>query len=108
MTTLIIKAAILEPPTSLECFRQLSFWVYYDYKRIEDILIECTRSEIDLYYKYLKGYPGALDHISQFITDDYKEPGIRLDSEFNLAPTIQAPYLNERNIYNVLRAISYQ
>lgn len=108
MKTLIIRAAVLEPPTSLECFRQLTFWIAYDYRaKIEDILIESARSEIDLYYKFLKGYPGALDYITQFIEDDYKEPGIRLDEEFNLAPTIQTPYINENNVFNILRAVSY-
>lgn len=107
MKNLIIRAEILEPPTSLECFRQLTFWIAYDYKNIDDIVIEAARSEIDLYWKFLKKYPGALDYITDFVEDDYHESGLRLDLEFNLAPTIPVPYINTNNMYNILRAVGY-
>lgn len=107
MKNLIIRATILEPPTSLECFRQLCFWIYYDYKNIDDIIIEAARSEIDLYWKFLKRYPGGLDYIAGFVEDDYHEIGLRLDNCFEFAPTIQASFINERNVQTILKAVGY-
>lgn len=108
MKNLIIKAEILEPPTSLECFRQLTFWIVYDYKtKIDDIIIEAARPEIDLYWKFLKKYPGGMDYVSGFVEDDFHELGLRLDTEFNLAPTILTPYIQENNMFNILRAVGY-
>lgn len=104
----IICAAILNPPTSLECFRQLSFWIDFNYKnKIENILIETPRLEIDNYFRYLKRYPGGLDYVNDWIYEDELETGLRLDDSYRLAPTIQAAYINENNIFNILRAISY-
>lgn len=102
----IIKDSLVEPPTSIMCFRDLTFWIYYDYKSVENILIEGNKENWDYTWKFLKKF-GAFDYIAEFIQPEDKEVGLRLDNEFRLAPTIQAVYINEKNVYNILRAISY-
>lgn len=103
----IVRAEILNPPTRLLCFRDLCFWLHYDFRQFENILIEVARPEIDIYYKYLKNSPGSMDFVADFIEEDYKEKGLRLADEPVISPTIQAVYINEKNVYSILRAVGY-
>lgn len=108
MKTLIIHADLLNPPTVLLCFRDFTFFCHYDYRdRFDDIVIEVARDQLNNYYKYLKKLPGVMDFVADFVEDDYKIAGVRLDNEPRYSPTILTPYINEKNIHSILRAVSY-
>lgn len=109
MRTLIIAAPILNPPTWLLYFRELTFWVHWDFRdKFDSIIIEAARPELDIYYNFLKKQPiKPLEYIKGFVEEDCRENGLRISNEFNLAPTIHAEFINEKNIYSLMRAISY-
>lgn len=101
----LIKDSLINPPTSIICFRDLTFWIHYDYRSISDILIESEKQNIDFYWKYLKKF-GAMDFITDFVQPE-TEVGLRLAEEPIISPTIQAVYINEKNVFNILRAVGY-
>lgn len=75
---LIIEAELINPPTELGSFRDLTFFAskfhpYYD------VLVYCDHDLIDMYYRFLKNYVGGLDFIKDFVFD--KEPGIYISTE---------------------------
>lgn len=102
----IISDSLINPPTSPLSFRDLTFWVAYERNRIDDILIEGDKENWDFYYKFLRSF-GGFDYVSDFVKPADKEVGLRLSEEFRLAPTIQATFINEKNVFQILRAVSY-
>jgi len=106
MKNLIIRDHIVEPPTSINCFRELTFWVHYDYRHIDSIIIESEKENWDSVWKYLKTF-GAFDFIYDFVRPEDKELGLRISDEFVLAPTIPVAYIDEKNVKSILRAVSY-
>lgn len=106
MKNFIIAGHLVEPPTSPSSFRDLTFWIHYDYRNIENILIEEEKENWDKIWRFLKFYKNH-DFIYDFVKPADHEIGLRLDDTPKFAPTIQAPYINEKNVYNILRAVSY-
>lgn len=106
MKTLIFSDQILEPPTVISCFRQLTFYIHYDYRDFDAIVIESKKENWDFVWKFLKTTKSH-DFIYDFVRPEDREVGLRVSDSFEYAPTIQAPYINERNIFNILRAVSY-
>lgn len=109
MSTLIIAAPILNPPTWMVYFREFTFWVHWDFRnKFDSIIIEAARPELDIYYKFLKNQPiHPLDYIKGFVEEDCRENGLRISNTFELAPTIHAEYINEKNCFTLLRAVGY-
>lgn len=103
---LLIRDTLIDPPTSILCFRDLTFWIHYDYRQFDSILIESEKENWDSVWKYLKNF-GAFDFIYDFVRPEDKEKGLRISNEFILAPTIQAVYINEKNVNSILRAVGY-
>lgn len=107
--SLIINAPILNPPTWLLYFREFTFFVHWDFRdKFDSIIIEVARPELDIYYKFLKQQPiKPLEYIRGFVEEDCRETGLRISNSFELSPTIHAEYINEKNVYSLLRAVSY-
>lgn len=104
---LIIRAHLLNPPTKLGSFRELTLFIKLWHQNISDILIESARQDVDLYWKFLRSSPGSLDFVSEFVYEDEEEYGLRIDDFCRISPTIQAPYIRENNLQNILKAIKY-
>ncbi len=66
-----------------------------------DILIESDKDEIDYYYSLLKT-KGWFDFVDDFIIPEYKEGGVRIDTELNYPMTIKAPQICCENTLNLL------
>jgi hypothetical protein len=73
---LLIEADLVNPPTLLGSFRDLTFFATL-YPPHYDVLIKCEHEYVDIYYKFLKNYVGGMDYIKDFVY--YKEPGLYID-----------------------------
>lgn len=84
---LLINADLINPPTSLQCFRTLTLVakIYCSY----DVLVESI-SDKDLYYRFLKKH-GCMDFVDDIVSLG-EESGTRIDRELRFAPT----YLTDR------------
>ena len=60
----IIDAELSDPPSSRTCFRDAT--LYASVFSNADVLVECSPSNIDLYWKWLKR-GGAMDFVDQLI-----------------------------------------
>lgn len=76
MSNLIVDADLTEPPSETAVFRDVTLYakVFLNH----DVLIECDRDVVDLYWYWLKRR-GAFDFVDDFI-DIGVEFGIRLNS----------------------------
>ena len=60
----IIDAELSDPPSSRTCFRDVTLYASIFAKA--DVLVECERKTIDIYWKWLKR-GGAMDFVAQII-----------------------------------------
>ena len=76
MSNLIVDADLTEPPSETSVFRDVTLYAktFLDH----DVLIECERDVVDLYWYWLKKR-GAFDFVDDFI-DIGVEFGIRLNT----------------------------
>jgi hypothetical protein len=102
---LLIRDSILNPPTSLECFRQLTFFVTTFKHSVEDVLIETNKETLDFYYKYLKN-AFVLDYVEDFILFNDNIAGLRIDNEFRFYPTIYTEYIKENNLNILINSVN--
>ena len=65
---LVIEAELVNPPTLMGSFRDLTFFAH-NYHPYYDILLYCPKEDVDIYFNFLKYYPGTLDFISDFVFD---------------------------------------
>jgi len=71
---IIIHAGLSEPPSSVACFRDVTLYSSCFIKA--DVLVECRKSMIDIYYKWLKEH-GAYDFVGQIVRPK-EEAGFRI------------------------------
>lgn len=71
--TLIIQAALAEPPTEALMFRHITLMSH----DLADYLIETEQAAKDLYYRYLLER-GLMDFIAQIVVPREKVTGLRL------------------------------
>jgi len=100
--SLIINGDIINPPTSITCFRELTLIAK---KAIHfEVFVECEHK--DFYWKYLKNF-GAMDFVDDILNLG-EENGLRIDSKLHYAPTIFITNkIDHFNLKNVLNAIGF-
>lgn len=104
---LIIVADLVEPPTELWAFRQLTMLSKYDLE-LEN-LICCTEENINFYYKFLKNH-GYCDYVSDFVVDVEDAEGIVLMPEYltcNNKKIVKTKYIRIENILSLIQSIGF-
>lgn len=66
-----------------------------------DILIEATEDSTDHYYSLLKN-KGWFDFVDDFIAPEYREEGVRVDTELTYPMTIKTSQISCENVLNLL------
>ena len=69
-----------------------------------DVLVEAPESKIDYYFNILKK-KGFYDYVSEILSPDKREEGVRLDTECNYPLTIVAESINCVNVMNLIGQI---
>ena len=102
VSNLIINGDIINPPTSVTCFRELT--LIANKAAHLKVIIECL--EKDFYWKYLKNY-GAMDFVDDILTVG-EESGFRIDTQYHFSPTIFiADRIDHYNLNQALNAIVF-
>jgi hypothetical protein len=100
---LLIDAELTNPPSTKSSFRDITLYCSIKYQI--DVLLECKKEEIDIYYHWLK--PSYIDYIKD-IVEIGKEKGIRLTNKQSLyKPSLIVDKLIPENSWNILKRISY-
>ena len=69
-----------------------------------DVLVEAPKQQIDYYYKILKRR-GLYDYVSEMLTPETKEEGVRLDTELNYPLTVRTDEISVINVINLIGQI---
>ena len=69
-----------------------------------DVIVEAQKEQIDYYYSILKR-KGLYDFVSEIISPDIKEEGIRLDTEMNHPLTVTTEKICVTNVSNLIAQI---
>ncbi len=69
-----------------------------------DVIVEAQKEQIDLYYSMLKE-EGLYDFVSEIISPDIKEEGIRLDTEMNFPLTVKTEKISVTNVVQLIAQI---
>ena len=69
-----------------------------------DVIVEAQKEQIDYYYSILKR-KGLYDFVSEIISPDIKEEGIRLDTELNYPLTVKTKNISVTNVNNLIMQI---
>ena len=69
-----------------------------------DVLVEAQKEQIDYYYKLLKR-KGLYDYVSEILSPDAKEEGIRLDTELNYPLTVKTKNICVTNVNTLIMQI---
>jgi hypothetical protein len=102
VNNLIINGDIVNPPSSITCFRELTL-IAKKAIRLQ-VFIECQQK--DYYFKYLKNF-GAMDYIDDILLPG-EETGMRIDNELHFSPTIYVTdHIDHYNIRDVLNALGF-
>jgi hypothetical protein len=100
---LIINANLSsDPPSEGLYFRFLTMVAQKDLDYC--VLLESQHDMIDMYYHFLKK-KGWFDHIDDIIVPEWKEEGVRLDTELTYPMTIRTKYIRCENTLNLLGQI---
>lgn len=100
---LIISAKLsTDPPSEGLYFRHLTMEAKQTLRYC--VLIEAEKEVEDFYYNFLKE-KGWFDFVNDFVQPEWKEEGIRIDTELNYPMTIQAPHIRCENTLNLLGQI---
>lgn len=75
---LVIEADLINPPTIMGCFRDLTFFAH-KFPPHYDVLLFCPKADVDIYYGFMKNYPGSLDFVADFVFE--KERGFFLSTK---------------------------
>jgi len=102
VNNLIINGDIINPPTSVTCFRELTLIA----KKAIHLKVIVESMEKDFCWRYLKHF-GAMDYVDDILRIG-EEEGMRIDTEFHFSPTV---YVSDRidyyNIKNILNALGF-
>jgi hypothetical protein len=69
-----------------------------------DVVIEAEREAIDFYYRFLKK-KGWFDFVDDFVIPEWREEGVRIDTELTYPRTIKTKYIRCENTPNLLGQI---
>jgi hypothetical protein len=102
VSNLIINGDIINPPTSVTCFRELTLIA----NKAIHLKVIVESMEKDFCWRYLKNF-GAMDYVDDILKVG-EEEGIRIDTGYNYSPTI---FVSDRidyyNLKNILNAIGF-
>lgn len=71
---IILEAGLSEPPSSVQCFRDVTLYASCIIKF--NVLVECQEHNRDIYYQWLRSH-GAYDFIDEMILED-EEDGYKI------------------------------
>ena len=83
-------------------FRYLTNVMRFDHSM--DVIVEAQKEQIDYYYSILKR-KGLYDFVSEIISPDIKEEGIRLDTEMNYPLTVTTQKISVINVSELINKI---
>ena len=99
---LIIVSELSQPPSEGLYFRFLTMVVKTDLNM--DVVVESEKELIDHYYKFLKS-KGCMDYVDDLIIPEWREEGVRIDTELRYPMTVKTPYIKCENTLNLLGQI---
>lgn len=99
---IIIHAGLSEPPSSVACFRDVTLYSSCFMKA--DVLVECRKSMIDVYYKWLKAH-GAYDFVEEIVKPK-QEIGFRIGYEGSNLMVDRITASNLNYIVSTIRRLS--
>jgi hypothetical protein len=100
---LLINAELVNPPTSLQCFRTLTLIskLYCSF----DVLLE-TDQDKDLYFKFLKKR-GYMDYIDDIVFLG-EEIGLRIDNDYRFSPCFVTDRIDVQTLSPILDFIGFK
>ncbi|MBE2214953.1 MAG: hypothetical protein IAE82_13860 [Opitutaceae bacterium] len=99
--TLIIRDALVNPPTWFSSFRDLTLFCHI-FLRVDTVI---ESEHVDLYYRWLK-MRGGMDFVDDFVRPG-SEDGVRLDTEHQFPRTIVTDRIVPENTQKLMRQIRY-
>lgn len=69
-----------------------------------DVIVETQKEQIDYYY-YILRQQGLYDFVSEIISPDTKEEGVRLDTEMNFPLTVTTEKICVTNVLELINKI---
>ncbi len=97
---LIISAKLSsDPPSEGLYFRFLTMMAQKELNYC--VLLESQKDMVDIHYNFLKE-KGWFDHVNDIIIPEWREEGIRIDTELNYPLTIKTPYIRCENTMGLL------
>ena len=100
---IIINAPLVNPPSSVSCFRTLTMVAHISLNHT--VLLE-TDFEKDPYYRFLKKF-GAMDFVDDILQIG-EESGLRFDTEPRFAPSHVIDRIDHYNLNNCLELLGYR
>jgi len=100
---IIINAQLVNPPSSISCFRTLTMVAHIDLKHT--VLLE-TDFEKDPYYRFLKKF-GAMDFVEDILLTG-EETGLRFDTQPRFAPSHVIDRIDQYNLNSCLDFLGYR
>ena len=99
--TLIIRDALVNPPTWFASFRDLT--LYCSIFLHDEIVIESD--DVDAYYRWIKPR-GGMDFVEDFVRPG-AEDGVHLDFELNYPRTIVTDRIAPENVHRLIAQIRF-
>ncbi len=99
---LIIVSELSQPPSEGLYFRFLTMMVKTELNM--SVAVELEKQFIDRHYKFLKS-KGYMDYVDDLIIPEWREEGVRIDTELRYPKTIKTPYIKCENTLNLLGQI---
>lgn len=100
---LIIREEVIEPPTNLTCFRDVTLYstIFLGF----DVLVETNEDDLDAYYKFLrKNY--CHDFVKAMVTRKEKESGLRMNVKREADVNIVVDGIHYNNYTDVLAKLA--
>jgi hypothetical protein len=92
---LIINAELSsDPPSEGLFFRFLTMVAKKDLEYY--VLLESEKEKIDLHYNFLTK-KGWFDYVDEIVQPEWKEEGVRLDTDYNYPLTVKTEYIRCEN-----------
>lgn len=104
MGTLIINAGLVNPPTESLAFYFLTMTTKSQME-MENIL-EVDKESKDIYYHFIKD-KRIHDYVSELVTPEESETGIRLDLEYKFPLTVITDRVCFTNVRSILGQLKY-
>ena len=99
--TLIIRDALVNPPTWFASFRDLT--LYCSIFLHDEVVIESD--DVDAYYRWIKPR-GGMDFVEDFVRPG-AEDGVHLDVELNYPRTVVTDRIAPENVHRLIAQIRF-